>query len=337
MSSSKSTLEQLKRDQRIADTEASSKKLAANGSYGKLGSPYSVLYSPDMMIHTTITGQLSLLMLIEALTLADFSVVSANTDGFVTEVPNERRDGYDEIVAAWEKQTNFETEKTEYRSLHSRDVNSYIAFGFDGKVKLKGAFGPSGPGMSGASGLKKNPDCDIVVDAVVAYLKDGTPIEDTIEWCFDPRKFVTVKRVTGGACKGDTYLGKALRWYYATGVEGGFHYEKNGNLVPDSMGAKLMMTLPKALPPDVDHDYYIREAYAILDDVGAPFKEPDDGRRGIVLARLPDAKNIHSVDLATREALCGQRQKSRRDPWIEYEAVPDGHRYCSKCKKANSL
>lgn len=333
-------------ERRIAAKRAKQKniaetlKIVLNGTFGKLGSPYSVVYAPNLMIQTTLTGQLAILMLVERLELAGISVVSGNTDGIVSKVPRAKVDVFESVIAQWEKETGYGTEETEYVSLHSASVNTYVAIAReDGKLKAKrkGDFSVSGPGLPAAMGQKKNPMNEICYDAVVEYLMHGTAIEDTIEWCFDPRKFVTVKRVTGGACKGDIYLGKALRWYYATGVEGGFHYEKNGNLVPDSMGAKLMMTLPKALPPDVDHDYYIREAYAILDDVGAPFKEPDDGRRGIVLARLPDAKNIHSVDLATREALCGQRQKSRRDPWIEYKAVPDGHRYCSKCKKANSL
>ena len=36
-----------------------------------------------MLIQTTVTGQLALLMLIENIELAGFTVVSANTDGIV--------------------------------------------------------------------------------------------------------------------------------------------------------------------------------------------------------------------------------------------------------------
>ena len=54
-----------------------------NGTFGKTGSPYSVLFAPEMMIQTTITGQLALLMLIEHLETASISVISANTDGIV--------------------------------------------------------------------------------------------------------------------------------------------------------------------------------------------------------------------------------------------------------------
>ena len=44
--------------------EDSSKKIQINGSFGKLGSKYSLLYAPDLLLQTTITGQLALLMLI---------------------------------------------------------------------------------------------------------------------------------------------------------------------------------------------------------------------------------------------------------------------------------
>ena len=46
---------------------ADSLKITINGTFGKLGSPYSVLYAPDLMIQVTVTGQLALLMLIEVL------------------------------------------------------------------------------------------------------------------------------------------------------------------------------------------------------------------------------------------------------------------------------
>src|SRR5206468_2305863 len=40
---------------------ADSLKITINGSFGKLGSIYSILFAPDLMIQVTITGQLALL------------------------------------------------------------------------------------------------------------------------------------------------------------------------------------------------------------------------------------------------------------------------------------
>jgi len=66
-------------------------KIAINGSFGKLGSKYSALYSPDLLIQTTITGQLALLMLIERMEAAGISVKSANTDGIVIHCNKSKR------------------------------------------------------------------------------------------------------------------------------------------------------------------------------------------------------------------------------------------------------
>lgn len=334
-------------DRRIAAKRAGNKnvaetlKIVLNGAYGKLGSPYSVLYAPELMIQVTLTGQLAILMLIEQMELRGMSVISANTDGFVTKVPRDRRWQFNATCFDWELQTGFNLEETEYRSLHSRDVNNYTSIAVEKgkpKVKVKGAFASSGPGLPGAAGQKKNPNMDICTDAVVAYLKDGVPIEETIEWCTDPRKFLTVRRVTGGAMKDDEPIGKALRWYYSKDVQGGFVYAKNGNAVPESIGARLMMELKDRVPADLDFDYYIREAYAILQDLGVEVIDPKlRGRTGRIMARLPDAKNVHYVEASTGVALCGKTRDSIRDSWIEFQTAPDGHRVCSKCRKATEL
>jgi hypothetical protein len=334
-------------DRRIAAKRAGNKnvaetlKIVLNGAFGKLGSPFSVLYAPDLMIQVTLTGQLVILMLIEQMELRGMHVVSANTDGFVTKVPRALRWQFNATCFDWELQTGFNLEETEYRSLHSRDVNNYISIAVEKgkpKVKVKGAFASSGPGLPGAAGQKKNPNMDICTDAVVAYLKDGTPIEDTIEWCTDPRRFLVVRRVTGGAMKDDEKIGKALRWYYSKDVQGGFVYAKNGNAVPESIGARLMMELTDRVPADLDFDYYIRESYAILQDLGVEVIDPKlRGRTGRIMARLPDAKNVHYVEASTGVALCGKTRDSIRDSWVEYREVPDGHRLCSKCRKATEL
>lgn len=169
---------------------ANSLKIVLNGTFGKLGSWYSALYSPDLMIQVTVTGQLLLLMLIEMFTSIGVQVVSANTDGVVTKVPRTLLGNKEAVIAAWEQMTGLTTENTQYRSLHSRDVNNYVAITTTGKVKCKGVFTPAG--------LMKNPANQIIPEAVTAYLKDGTPVERTILECKDVRKFVNVRTVRGG-------------------------------------------------------------------------------------------------------------------------------------------
>lgn len=266
---------------------ADSLKITLNGTFGKTSSKYSMLYSPDMMIRTTITGQLSLLMLIEILERCAIPVVSANTDGIVILCPVEREPLLDALVVKWEERTQLETEKTLYRSLHSRDVNNYIAISPDGKVKTKGVYGKAG--------LMKNPQNEICSEAVVAYLKDGTPLDVTVCYTDDIRKFLTVRTVNGGAVKEGYALGKAIRWYYATGVSGEITYKTNGNTVPRSDGAKPLMDLPDEMPDDVDYQWYLNECNEMLMSLGViprPFVEKLPRKNSNAWKALRDAGKI---------------------------------------------
>lgn len=170
-------------------------KISVNGTFGKTGSHYSILFAPEMMIQTTLTGQLSLLMLIESHELAGIPVVSANTDGIVIKCPRSRVADSEAIVRAWEQRTGLDMEASEYAAIYSRDINNYIAVKTDGSVKRKGEYAPTSLIM------KKSPDVEICSDAVAEYLSKGTPIMYTIFSCRDITKFVTIQRVTGGAVK----------------------------------------------------------------------------------------------------------------------------------------
>lgn len=241
---------------------ADSLKITLNGSFGKLGSRFSALYAPDLLIQTTITGQLSLLMLIEMLEDVGISVVSANTDGIVVHFPKALQRTYEEVCWDWELRTSYELEFTDYRALYSRDVNSYIAIKPDGSIKGKGAFADPT--------LMKNPQFVIINDAIKAYLGSGTPIESTVMSCQDVTKFLMVRSVTGGAVWNDTYLGKAVRFYYSNAVdpETCIRYAKNGNKVPISDGCVPMMQLTSSVPKDMDRARYIRMAKETLKDFG---------------------------------------------------------------------
>jgi hypothetical protein len=213
------------------------------------------------MIRTTITGQLTLLMLIEALEGYGVPVVSANTDGIVIKCPRAKREDVNYIISRWEKHTGLKTEETVYRALYSRDVNNYIAVKEDGKAKAKGVYAPVS--------LSKNPQNPICPEAVIALLTKGVPIRETIRNCTDIRKFLTLRAVTGGAVKDDQPIGKVVRWYYSNSVEGAIHYATNGNMVPRSETARHLMDLPETLPEDINYDWYEAECDEILMDIGA--------------------------------------------------------------------
>jgi DNA polymerase elongation subunit (family B) len=247
-------------------------KISCNGSFGKLGNKWSALYSPDLVIQITITGQLSLLMLIEMLEEFGIRVVSANTDGILIRCRIFQREKVNEIIAKWEALTGFETEETLYRAVYSKDVNNFIAIKTDGKVKGKGLYSvPWGKLTEGPPvfKLQKNPSTTIVVEAVIGLLRDGTPLEDTIRNCTDITKFVAVRTVTGGANQCGVYVGKVVRWIYARGAHGNvMNYRKSGYKVPKTDGSRPMMELPDVFPPDLDYEWYIEEAQNVLNSIG---------------------------------------------------------------------
>lgn len=259
-------------DRRIAakaagrKTESQTFKIALNGTFGKLGSPYSVLYAPHLLIQVTVTGQLMLLMMIERMEAAGIHVVSANTDGIVLKYPARLEATRAEIVRQWELEADFKTEETRYKALCSKDVNNYIAVKPGGGIKTKGEYA--------TPGLMKNPENEICNDAVVKLLSDGVPIEETVRGCTDVRKFISAMKATGGATFDGQYLGKVVRWVYRKGETRDIRYVKaneksgNHNKVSSSDGAMPLMVLPDTVPADLDYDRYIAKAYGILSDIG---------------------------------------------------------------------
>lgn len=240
------------RDQLVSDTY----KIVLNGSYGKFGNKYSKLYSPHLLIQTTITGQLSLLMLIEMIEESENEVLSANTDGVLIKSVDDEM--YSKVIKTWEDITGFNTEEVEYKAVYHRDVNNYIAVG--DYVKTKGEYT--------AGGLSKNPVNEICNIALCKFLEDGTDFHTTIRECRDVTKFTTLRAVKGGAVKDGEYLGKVVRWYYSTETITAIHYQGNGNMVARSEGGKPLMELGE-FPSDINYEWYIEEVKSMLEDIGA--------------------------------------------------------------------
>lgn len=233
-------------------------KISINGAYGKLGSAYSTLFAPHLMVAVTLTGQLSLLMLIEEAHLRGIPVVSANTDGVVFKCPRDLWNGFvmrdgkptdrlapspiQDIIEWWEGVTSFNLEFAEYSAIYNQSVNSYMAIKPDGSYKRKGALAnhwreelPWGGKNTDydmiRSGLMKNPQMTICADAVLGLILHGIPVEKTIRECRDVREFITVVNATGGATWGNgapiyetiertDSKGKRVRSEALVGIEG---------------------------------------------------------------------------------------------------------------------
>ena len=254
-------------------TTAYSLKIAINGSFGKLGSKWSFLYAPELLLQVTLSGQLTLLMLIEMLEYCRIPVISANTDGIVVKCPVGRESDYLTVVSQWETITGFSTEETRYASLHSRDVNNYIAITEDGKIKAKGAYTNdlsfTDPDRES---LMKNPNGTICSEAVMEFLiscnkPNPVTIDSVIKKCKDINKFIFTRKVKGGAHKDTAYLGKVVRWYMRKGEFGAIRYRQTDNIVSESVGSYPIMEINE-FPKNLDYDWYIRRAHNILKDIG---------------------------------------------------------------------
>jgi len=239
-------------------------KIVINGLFGKFGSMYAMVYSPKLLLQTTITGQLSLLMLIERLELRGIRVVSANTDGVLIKTTKDMQCEIDNICEQWMKDTDYVLEDTNYVRVNFQNVNNYVGITADGKIKGKSAYAD----RKGEE-LKSNPKCDVVTSAVHNYLKSNIPIEHTIRECNNVPDFLAVRTVNGGAEKDGEYLGKVVRWYYS-GSDTAIHYVKNGNKVPKSDGATPLMDLTGATVEnmDINYSWYINEAERNLKRLG---------------------------------------------------------------------
>lgn len=237
-------------------------KISLNGTFGKLASRYSVLYSPDLMLAVTLTGQFTLLMLIEWLEHAGATTLSANTDGIAIRYPRSLEDTVQRVVARFSEVSRFVFEFTPYRVLAMKDVNNYIAVKPDRSLKVKGIYAPLS--------LRKNPTAQVCADAVGQWLAQGTPFQETISnapFC----DFISARNVTGGGEQMGQYLGKVVRWYQSNDPSlEPIKYVKNGNKVPKTEGARACMTLldKTAHPADLDYGWYRKEAIKIAIAVG---------------------------------------------------------------------
>ena len=246
-------------------------KVTVNGTFGKTGSPHSILYAPDVVIQILLGGQLYLLMLIEQLEGCGAEVVSANTDGVLVRCHVDKVEAMNAVLAAWEKATGFITEQSEYKSVYSRDVNAYLAVKTNNEVKGKNIYYDPWRGQSAKDKywcFQKNPTCQICVEAVEKFIVDGIPVRTTIEGCKDIKRFVAIKNVTGGAHYDGDYLGKVVRWYYAKDAQGTINYISNNRIVGDTEGALPCMDLPTEFPVNIDYERYVRRAEAMLLDMG---------------------------------------------------------------------
>jgi hypothetical protein len=148
-------------------------KLAVNSVYGKSSDMQSWIYDRQLTMFTTITGELSLMMLIEKYEMNGIQVISANTDGVTVKVRKDLIPKMHEINERWSELTQYVLERTDYKKIIFSTVNDYIAIMPDSTIKKKGDF------LTDFE-LHKNKSARIVPLALEGYYVHGIPVKETI-------------------------------------------------------------------------------------------------------------------------------------------------------------
>ena len=263
-----------KKDKRIKGI-VGALKLAVNSVYGKSSDMQSWIYDRQLTMFTTLTGELSLLMLIEQYELNGIRVISANTDGVTVIVSNDLMDKMFEINKWWCELTQYELERADYQKIIFSTVNDYLAIKTDGEIKKKGDF------LTDFE-LHKNKSARVCAIALEQYFVNNTPIEQTIrnhsniyDFCLRQKAskdfhYEGVNRNTGKK----TIYNKLIR-YYVSKIGDKLLKVKNEDCdtnaadVSQVEAGEWVMHVCNHLKPDhpmdnINYDYYIERANKIV-------------------------------------------------------------------------
>jgi hypothetical protein len=233
---------------------------------------------------TTITGELSLMMLIEAYELRGIHVISANTDGVTIMIKKCDIELMKAINEWWMNLTKYELERTDYQKIVFSTVNDYLAIKTDGEVKKKGDF------LTDFE-LHKNKSGRVIPLALEQYFLHNIPVDTTIrahsnifDFCLRQKAskdfhYEGIDRSTGEK----TIYNKLIRYYISnTGekllkVKNEDSQSGAANVSQVEAGewlATVCNQLDKNHPLDnINYDYYIERAEKII------YKISSEGRK----------------------------------------------------------
>lgn len=163
-------------------------KIADNSISGQLKDKYSKLYDPKYNNAVCVNGQLLMLDLIEKLE-GNCKMIFYNTDGILIKLHSlDDFNKIDDIVYEFECRTRMKFDFEHYKRVYVKDVNNYVIIAADGKYKTKGAY------------VKQLNDLDydlpIVNTALVKYMVNNVPIEETINNCNELKEFQKIYKVS---------------------------------------------------------------------------------------------------------------------------------------------
>ncbi len=271
-------------------------KLAVNSVYGKSSDMQSWIFDRQLTMFTTITGELSLMMLIEQYELNGIHVISANTDGVTIKIKKELIPLMHKLNDWWCNLTQYELERTDYSKIIFSTVNDYLAIKTDGEIKKKGDF------LTDFE-LHKNKSARVVPIALEQYFVHNIPVEHTIrnhknlyDFCIRQKAtrsfhYEGTNRSTGEV----TVYNKLIRYYVSNKGEKIF---KIKNAECQTRAAAISQVeagewvcevcnfLPKNSAVDnVNYDYYIEKANRIVTKIAT------EGKR-IKTVYIPNQLNL---------------------------------------------
>ena len=258
-------------------------KLAVNSVYGKSSDMQSWIFDRQLTMFTTITGELSLMMLIEQYELNGIHVISANTDGVTIRIKKDMIPLMHKLNEWWCNLTQYELERTDYSKIIFSTVNDYLAIMTNGEIKKKGDF------LTDFE-LHKNKSARVVPIALEQWFVHGVPVEHTIrnhkdlyDFCIRQKAtrsfhYEGTNRVTGQK----TIYNKLIRYYVSNTGEKIFKVKNPecqtraaaiSQIEAGEWVCKVCNFLPKNSPVDnVNYDYYIEKANRIITKINTEGK-----------------------------------------------------------------
>jgi hypothetical protein len=250
-------------------------KLAVNSVYGKSSDMQSWIFDRQLTMFTTITGELSLMMLIEQYELNGIQVISANTDGVTIRIKKDLIPLMHKLNEWWCSMTQYELERTDYSKIIFSTVNDYLAIMTNGEIKKKGDF------LTDFE-LHKNKSARVVPIALEQYFVHGVPVEHTIrnhknlyDFCIRQKAtksfhYEGTNRATGQK----TVYNKLIRYFVSNTGEKIFKVKNPecqtraaavSQIEAGEWVCEVCNFLPKNSPVDnVNYDYYIEKANRII-------------------------------------------------------------------------
>ncbi len=243
-------------------------KLILNSTSGMIDNQYSWLYYPEGAMKLRLMGQLILTVAIERLVLADYQVVSANTDGIEVIIPKSKIEDYKQIVDQVGKEFNLEFEHEFYKKIIYMNVNNYIAQ-TESKIKQKGLFVEKPE-------LGNSVDYLIIPKALKAYYIDNIPVKDFIQNHKNIFDFCCSQKVDKSYhvewTSPDFIRSKQQRLnrFYAS-TKGGYIFKcrngKQNHMLKESGVMIYNNHNPDLFPNDINYKFYISEVNKIINQI----------------------------------------------------------------------